>query len=197
MYVLLPLMVYGALFKGWRSLFFIVPAILITGISTLLLNYIHDGWYNYYIFEVPLFAPFIKENITKFWTRDMLSHMPVAFSLSTFYVVVQIVKGHKNNYCFYILAVIGLFGGAWLSRIRPGGYDNVLIPSYAIISILWGLGLNAVFKLIQSLPEYRQKLTQIFLYLVCLFQFASLIYNPFNQIPSKKDLEAGNVFINL
>ena len=196
MYVLLPLMVYGALFKGWRSLFFIVPAVLITGISTLLLNYIHDGWYNYYIFEVPLFAPFIKENIIKFWTRDMLSHMPVAFSLSTFYVVVQIVKGRKNNYCFYILTVIGLFGGAWLSRIRPGGYDNVLIPSYAIISILWGLGLNAVFKLIQSLSEYRQKLMQIFLYLVCLFQFASLIYNPFNQIPSKMDLEAGTAFIN-
>ncbi|MCX5896492.1 MAG: glycosyltransferase family 39 protein [Proteobacteria bacterium] len=193
----LAISIYYVFLSGRRSLFFITPGAIIIGISTVLLNYIHEGWYTYYVFKVPSCAPIIKGMLIHFWTKDLLSPLCFACSIAIFYIIVQILNSHKKNWAFYMLALTGMVGGAWLSRLRGGGYDNVLMPAYAIISILFGLGIHAAFQFIRHYQGYRLSIMEICMYTICIAQFAVLLYNPFEQIPEKEDLEAGKNFINL
>jgi hypothetical protein len=88
-----------------------------------------------------------------------------------------------------------MIGASWYSRLRGGGFNNVLFPAYAIISILFGLGVNQLVQLIRNFSQVKQSLSQSVIYLICILQFGSIMYNPLNLVPSELDIEAGKMFI--
>ncbi|MGH9074445.1 MAG: hypothetical protein ACRDZQ_10065, partial [Acidimicrobiales bacterium] len=45
---------------------------------------------------------------------------------------------------FYCAVAIGFGGASWASRLHSGGYANVLMPAYAGIALLAGLGYGAM-----------------------------------------------------
>jgi hypothetical protein len=90
---------------------------------------------------------------------------------------------------------IAMLGATWLTRLRLGSYDNVLMPAYAALSILFGLGAHEVFKRIQSGTINRRRLVEVVAYAACIIQFVLLTYNPSHQVPDKEDMEAGRVLI--
>ncbi len=196
-----PMMIYCVITDWRRSIFFIGAFVAIIGGSTLFLDYIHDGWYSYYVFELPsqFSSRIISSRLLTFWSRDIISPLGIAFSMSIFYMFAQFSDSNKKKFLFYFLTAVGMFGGAWLPRIQGGGIENVLIPAYAVISILFGLALHTFFEFIKDLPVNKQNLLKIFIYLICILQFSSghIRYNPFDQIPAQKDLEAGRKFINI
>ncbi len=191
----LPIMFYCILVDLRRSYFFVGTVVAIIGGSTLLLNYIHDGWYNYYILDLPGQHPIIKRFLVEFWLVDIVLPLAIAFSISIFYLLDQL-SDFKKDRLFYLLLAIGMLGGAWFSRLHSGGVENVLFPAYAIISILFGLGLNKALEYVQIAPAAKQELMRSYIYLVCIIQFASLVYNPLSLILSQKDAEQGREFIN-
>lgn len=193
----LPLMLYCVLLNWRLASFFIGTVAVIIGGSTFILNYLYDGWYNYYIFDMPgqIFT-LAKDMLVNFWTKDVLSRLFIAFIMSIFYIFTQFSKANKKNSLFYFLSAAGMLGASWMSRLHSGGAPNVLMPTYAIISILFGLAFHEVLANIQSMRENKHKLLEVSVYLACILQFAFLMYNPFNQIPTIKDLEAGRKFIN-
>ena len=192
----LPIMLYCILLNRYRSIFYFGTIIVIIGVSTFLLNYMHDGWFNYYVFKVPTLAPLLKKMFVVFWAKDIIAPMFIACSMSVFYLFVQISKSNKKNSLFYFLTSIGMVSGALLSRLHLGGYENVLLPAYAIISIFFGLATHTTLEFIQGMPINKRKFTEICLYLICLIQFVVLKYDPLSQIPTKEDLAAGKDFIN-
>ena len=191
-----PIMLYCILLDRYRSIFYFGTIILIIGGSTLLLNYMHDRWFNYYVFKVPTFAPLLKNMFVVFWAKDIIAPMFIACSMSVFYLFVQISKSNKKNALFYFLTSIGMVSGALLPRLHLGGYVNVLLPAYAIISIFFGLATHTTLEFIQGIPINKRKFTEICLYLICIIQFVVLKYDPLSQIPTKEDLAAGKDFIN-
>jgi len=195
LFISLPLMVY-ALYWGRRcSIFFIGIIVVIVGISTILLNYLHEGWYTYYVFELPREHTIVKHMLMQFWTKDLLSPLAVACMMSSLYLFTQLLHAPKEKFLFYFLLAVGMTGGAWISRLHAGGYLNTLLPAYAVLSILFGLATHTVPELIGVSYQEKRKLVEICLYLVCIAQFASLGYNPLHQIPTAKDLEAGKQLI--
>ena len=192
----LPIMVYCVLLNLRRSIYFIGTVVMIVGVSTYLLNYIHDGWYNYYVFDLPRHHSIAKSMFLNFWTKDIIAPLSIAWIMSIFYLFIQLLNSNRKNFLFYFLMVICMLGGSWLSRLHPGGYLNVLFPAYAALSILFGLTTHKAFELIVAASANKRKLMEICLYLVCIIQFSILTYNPLVQIPTKKDLEAGRAFIS-
>lgn len=198
--VLLPLMLYCILSKQRHAFFFIGTAIAIIGLGSLFLNYLHDGWYNYYVFELPRTTPISKRPLFFFWLTDIWKPLYAAVGISVFYLLSQLSNASKKNALFYFFTASGMLGGAWFSRYRGGGGSNVLLPAYALISILFGLGFHTFIEFIKTkaLTENKRSLSEILIYIIYIVQFGSgsLVYNPFNQIPTPKDLEAGREFIN-
>jgi hypothetical protein len=83
-----------------------------------------------------------------------------------------------------------------MARLNRGGFPNALFPTYAMISILFGLAAHTAFQFIQIAPEGKQKLVETSIYLICIVQFSMLFYNPLHQIPTQKDLRAGTELVN-
>ena len=192
----LPIMVYCVLLNRRRSIYFIGAVVMIVGVSTYLLNWIHDGWYNYYVFDLPRQHSIAKSVFLDFWTKDIISTLSIACIMSIFYLFTELLNSNRKDFLFYFLMLIGLLGGAWLSRLHTGGYDNVLFPAYAALSILFGLAIHTAFEFIRAASAGKWKSMQICVYLICIIQFFGLRYNPIAQIPTQKDLEAGGAFIN-
>lgn len=80
----LPILLYY-LYIGWRrSFFFVGTVVVIIGLSTLLLNYIHQGWYNFYVFELPSQHSIIKIMFIDFWTKDLIASLFIACVMSVY-----------------------------------------------------------------------------------------------------------------
>ena len=195
-----PLMVY-CVFVNWRRAIFFISVIVLGVIgSTILLNRLHEGWYSFYIFQLP--QPFHIERIKKevilyFWTRDLLINLPIASLMSAFYLLAFSLNTSKKHDLFYLFTAAGMIGGAWVTRMHLGAVENVLLPAYAMLSILFGLGMDKVFEFAQfELEDQRAKMA-VYVYLACIIQFALLLYNPRDEIPRQQDLQAGQRFIRL
>ena len=191
----LPIMLYCVLSDRRRSVYFIGTVVVIIVASTYILNYIHDGWYAYYVSELPRGKPIVGSIFASFWTKDIILVLPVAFILSLFYVLVQLRDPEKKSRLFYLLMPIAMLGGAWVTRLRLGSYDNVLMPAYAALSILFGLGAYEAFQRIRSGSTNKRRLMEVAAYAVCIIQFLTLAYNPQRQVPGQADVEAGHVLI--
>lgn len=195
LFISLPVMFYCILLDRRRSIFFIGTIVVFTGISTLYLNHINDGWYSFYVFDLPRQHLVLKSLIVGFWTEDLMSKLPIALLVAALYIAAQLKNSSRKKDLFYILLAAGMLGGAWISRLNWGGYRNVLIPAYAAISIIFGLATHSAINLVQDAPAKRRKYMENSIYLLIIIQFAALLYNPVRRIPTGRDLEAGRRFV--
>ncbi|MDY6861446.1 MAG: glycosyltransferase family 39 protein, partial [Thermodesulfobacteriota bacterium] len=132
----LPLMVYFFYENRRTSIIFIGTFISLVVISTLVFNWLHEGWYNYYIFDLPKQHSINKSKILTFWIVDIIKPLSIAFLMSFFTILFQFTKSKNNDFIFYLMLSIGMIGASWLSILHSGGYNNVLFPAYSAISIL-------------------------------------------------------------
>ncbi|MBI5056261.1 MAG: glycosyltransferase family 39 protein [Nitrospirae bacterium] len=192
----LPIMVYCIFFNKRLALSFIAPIVLIVGFGSFFLNYYYDGWFNFYVFELPRTTPVDNKVLLSFWPKDIIMPVGIAFSIGIFYLFSLLTESKRKIFFFYFLALLGTVTASWYSRYRIG-FTNVLFPTYAFISILFGLGLNKLLEISQTISFDKRSLMKTLIYLVCIVQFcsASLVYNPLTQIPTSRDLEAGKELI--
>lgn len=139
----------------------------------------------------------IKSRLITFWINDIFVPLSIACIFSIFYLISQLVRQTKEKDFFYLVIAVCTIGITWFSRLNFGAYNNVLLPAYAVICILFGLATHKVTEFVRVESFNNKKLLELFLYLACFIQFATLIYNPISLIPSQKDLEAGRIFLQL
>jgi hypothetical protein len=171
--------------------------IILIGGGVLFLDYVHDGWFSYYTFFLPTHHSIEKKAIVNFLTKDILGYLAIACSMSLFYLIIQFSNSDKKNLAFYSLLAVGMLGGAWVSRLHIGGIQNVLMPAYAVISILFGMGFHTLQDQTRLFEPIKAKLLETSIYLACIMQFFCLLYNPFSYIPKQVDLEAGRAVLNI
>jgi hypothetical protein len=77
-----------------------------------------------------------------------------------------------------------------MALANPGSYLNILVPAYATLAIIAGLGLDKMLHL------KKQTLVAGITGVLCLLQFALVYYPILPQIPSQENLEATTSFLN-
>jgi hypothetical protein len=192
----LPMMLYSIVLKPRRGLSFVGSALTIIAASTLVLNHMYDGWYKYYVLDLPAQHSIDSAMIAGFWTKDILAPLGIALAMALFYLLIAFQNSADRSRLIYPVAATGMLGLSWIAKSNLGGYDNVLLPAYAIMSILFGLAVHTILEFIAGAPRIRQRLMEIYVYLICIIQFAALIYNPVHQIPTRSDLEAGQRLVD-
>jgi 4-amino-4-deoxy-L-arabinose transferase-like glycosyltransferase len=193
--VAIPLIVYSFA-EDWRRCIFFVGTIgLVVAASTSVFNVASHGWYSYYVFELPAQHNILMPQLTRFWRHDIIRPLPIAGAVALFLILGRASTSGKKRDFFYLALSVGGVGAAWISRLHFGGYANVLLPAYAVLAILFGVGLHEAFAILGSEPPVHRRLSESFIYLLCLAQFASLVYNPTPLLPGEKDLRAGTEFV--
>jgi Dolichyl-phosphate-mannose-protein mannosyltransferase len=171
--------------------FFLVLAGAVGG-STVLMNALSSGWYRFYTFQLFGQHDLVRSQLLEYWVADILRPMGIAFALTLLHLYVLAVARKWDDFGFHVLFLAGMLGGSWTSRLHWGGDANVLVPAYAALAIGFGMGAGELLRPRQGgEASERPFLPRVPFYALCLIQFASLIYNPFNQIPSHSDREAG------
>jgi 4-amino-4-deoxy-L-arabinose transferase-like glycosyltransferase len=167
---------------------------ILTLLTYFYLNTSTQGWYRYYILTLPAIHQ-IKWSTT-------LTALQSGFEVDAIVIIVgfvplflgirQILTDKMQQY--YYLAVIGILATSVLARINRGAYVNTLVPAYAGLSILFGLGIGWLVKHFEY-PRINKSLFQTVLWLAIAAQFALLEYNPVQQIPTQADRRAGDALV--
>lgn len=190
-----PLMLFAARYRGRRGLLFVGAAIILAGGSVLVLNRLTGGWYNYYIFRLPAEHPLLPDAIRDFWTRDLLWVLPIALPAAIYFLAAKFAAPTRRGFFFWSAAGVGMVGGAWVSRVHVGGYDNVLMPAYAAAAMLSAMGAHTALTWASGRPMPTLWRTEVVVYLLCIAQLGRLYYSPARQLPTARDRQAGEQLV--
>jgi hypothetical protein len=159
-------------------------------------HFVTAGWSTRHLFLMPAAHPFSAERALSFWTVDLIPQLPVALGLTCAYLFRPApIKGTRRCLLAPMLS-IGLISVAWLSRAHVGGWDNVLMPLCAALSLglAWGVerwmagwgrgGANGAGPWARAL-----------LALLICGQFLFLWRDPRPQIPGAEARAAGEDFV--
>ena len=175
-----------------------LPFIGSFGILTLIAyfyqNYSTNGWYQYYILILPA-SHQIKWSSTPAALQagfEVLTIIIIVGFSPVFFGIRQVLKDKLHLY--YYFAVLGIIGTSVLARINRGAYINTLIPAYAGLSLLFGIGIGWLATH-SEYPRISKGLFQTILWLAIVIQFGWLGYNPNQQIPTQADRRAGDALV--
>lgn len=193
----LPVLVYLFWWNKKHALVTLAVAALIAGTTTLILEYTSTGWYTYYVFRLlSQQTEWRSWMFASFWKDDLLVHLPLALLFVIFFLIGK-PKHNQSTLLWWASVLVGALAGTFITRVKVGGYDNVLLPTYAILSILFGLGLEEALKTLNLVnADYKDRI-EILIHIVCLCQLVILFYNPFAQIPTTADVNNGYNLVEL
>jgi len=177
-----------------RWLFGAVFATLAGG-SVLLLNWLTDGYFYYYIFELPQGHRLVEGELLRFWTRDMLQPLGIAWGVIL--LVLWRTRRPKDGAPWFLVAfLVGMVGTAWMSRFHTASFVNVLMPAHAAISIGAAIGFHHLFLASRERDKSRwHHLQAAIVGIACVAQFALLARDPRHTVPRPEDAQAGRAFL--
>jgi 4-amino-4-deoxy-L-arabinose transferase-like glycosyltransferase len=185
--VFVPVALHLLLVDRRRGLIFAaVGAALMVG-SVLAYNHASDGWFWHYVFELPAKHERVKRVLWDFWFEDLMLRFAVPTLFSLFYLVVE--EGSETKR-FYFFAAAGMLVTALAGRMHLGGWSNVLAPAFAILAILFGVGLGRVLDTTARLPEGGGQRLALFALAAAAIQLAGMLYNPRPVLPTAENRRA-------
>ena len=187
----LPVVLYESYRRPRAGLWLAGSLMAIVGISTLMFHLATSGWYTIYVWEFPFKHVWAQEVWVSFWTQDIYAKLPIAFTCAALLVAWPLVRLRKED-LFWPALFVGMIGAAYRSRLQTGGYDNVLLPAYAITAILFSLFVAGLLERIERRTGTLGAVAAGALYAACLVQLALLGYNPAAQVPRAADRAAGD-----
>ncbi len=155
--------------------------------SVLVLDWIHDGWFQYYTFDIPRSHGYAFSDWWKFFPGDMLAIAPM-LAAATWYIVRLFATHRTKQALFHGAWCGGLFVATQLSRAHPGGAENVVIPTHLGSAVLAALALA---------EAARDRAWRIPIAVVVAAQFAFSAYNPWHYLPTEADRAVGNKLMRI
>lgn len=190
-FICVPLIIYSLFAHGWRGLWFAGVLAGAVGLSILVLDWLQDGWFTYYIFYLPGLHKWDSAQFIGFWINDSLKHFPILLVIGITTIVFLWRQRYKRPALFYALLSCGCIAASWSSRLFSGGYDNALMPTLAALSVTAVVLMQAELTGKNSIRRFVTTGAPV---LLCV-QFAMLWYNPAAQVPSRATRESGQVVI--
>jgi hypothetical protein len=169
--------------------------VVLVGGSTLWLDRLSDGWYRYYVFDLPRYHQVIGQLLRGFWVQDLLGPFAIALVIGSIHFFAPARRERMREWALDLGIAIGMIGAAYLTKIQNGSYDNLMLPAFAAGSIFFGLGLDALLETTPHVTPSTRLRAERFVCFLCIAQFALLAYKPWIQIPNPRDRAAGEQII--
>lgn len=168
---------------------------ILTLITYIYLNSSTEGWYQYFNLTVPAsfqirFASIFSILLTSFaveWVVLIIGFFPLFFGMR------KIIQD-KLHFYYYLMA-IGFITASVIARLGHEAYDNNILPSYAGLALLFGIGIGWLTIHFNN-QNITKNMFQTILWLAITLQFALLVYNPNQQIPTAADRFAGDALVS-
>lgn len=185
---LAPLGLWAFVLGGKGGRIFCGATVVCTLGLAAFLEWMHDGWYSYYLLEVPGGHRFVEAMWTGFWTGDILPvYGPmVLLSLIGVFLWARVRGLAARDVLFAVAVLVGVIGASYLGRLHEGGEPNTIMPLCLGAALFCALGVGAVRTLAARGGEgvrWGQGVAEC----LVLLQFGILAYDPGELIPSRVD----------
>jgi 4-amino-4-deoxy-L-arabinose transferase-like glycosyltransferase len=175
--VSLVLLLYLAV-TSRRRLIGYATGLAVTLASPLALLEAQSGhWATLFLILLPRQHDISELRLTQFWTLDVLPRFTLALVLGMLFACARLTERDRTAPLFFGLVSLGMLGIAWASDTNVGAAPNVLLPAYAVLAILFALGLHEALRQLARLPRQRRAFWA-FGVGVGIFQLLLLAYNP-------------------
>ena len=184
--------IYSFFLDRKRTWIVIISSLTIYAVSYMALNYVHAGWYKYFIYDLST-GHTEKLNIAgagQLFLSLIFKPISLIFLFTVAYFI-QITRERKSFSQMSILLIVGAtLALSWLGIVNPGAFNNVIIPSYAILSIITGIFLAKNLS-----RNDLSKFLKAGILTLTMLQFFLLRYPIKDQIPTVDDLHAGQALL--
>jgi len=188
-----PLLGYAVWMAPRRGLAVAALFAAVAVLGVLLLDRAHHGWYRYYVFVMPARIQGVHVVAAAFWSRDRLSPISIALALGLG-ALLPVRAGGSGRGAFYSILAGSFVLSAWLSSLHPAAHENVLIPAYAVLAVLFGLSVERAAAASGTAGERPGRLPGSIAVLL-IVQFAVLVADPRRALPSTYDADMGRQLI--
>jgi hypothetical protein len=176
-----------------------VPFALVTvlGIagSVWLLDRWTDGWYGFYAFEVPGQHRLVPWLWIDFWTVDLMAPFACA-CVGALFVLVESGGMERKVRGLWGATLLGTLLASWSSRLHDGGWNNVIMPAFAMLSALLAMAIHRGYTLASGIADGRTRAgVQRFVLIVGILQLTMRAYDPRTVVPRSGDVEAGRAVV--
>jgi dolichyl-phosphate-mannose-protein mannosyltransferase len=189
--VLAPLVIWTLVRTPRRGAVLAGALVAGCGLSFLVLDAAHHGWFRYYVLEVAG-----RHKID--WTLALsfpLEYLPwVLIALALGAAAAGGGRVERESREFYAAFFAGLIASAWHLTLYRGGYDNVLLPAYLAAALAGGLGWGWIAAGSRSTAASAQRPARaaspraaLVATLAIIAQLAVLVWDPIAQIPTRAD----------
>ena len=192
--LVLPFLVYGFSVQRGRVWQVLVAFVVVSGLAHIWLNATSNGWYSFFVYDLAfnqvgtMFSGGLSHFVLGYWKGPILKSVPLILLFCALYFVL------KRREYVRLLGMLALAGGmiafSWSGIVNRGGYNNVLIPSYAILVMFSWLLID---ELLRS-PRVSNGARAGVLLLYGL-QLLWLMYPIAEQIPTAQDLGAAQALL--
>jgi uncharacterized membrane protein len=193
----LALSIYLVMKNQRRSLYFILGFWPAAVAIVIVMNNFTGGWFFYFVFDLPAQQKTIEWLYTGFWKYDIMGRLPILSILSLAFLFFMLAKKEHDSLLFYSLLAGAFLIGSWMMRVKVGGYENTLVPVFALIAIMAAASAARLLELIESVSgdDIRKYLSAAFVFIICSIQMLTLTYNIPEQIPNSGDYFAGKTVV--
>jgi 4-amino-4-deoxy-L-arabinose transferase-like glycosyltransferase len=195
--VLFPVGLYLLVLDWRRALISGAAFAVVLAVGAAILEYINGGWFSFFVLGLaPQQSIASGVRLGDFWRRNILPAAPIALLLAVIGVVPRWLSAARRTYAFYIAAGAGMLGASWYIMALHGAYDNDLLPAFAGLAILSGIGVHRVIEWGRTCKPASARAVEIAICMACLAQFALLRYDPREQMPAPRDMVTGQTLIS-
>ncbi|MDQ6675205.1 MAG: glycosyltransferase family 39 protein [Chloroflexota bacterium] len=180
------LLAYAAVQPRQRLLPFGLALAATIGLPLLALYAQVGDWLRFYLIELPSLRMLEEPHLDTFWTANIFPAFTLPLAIGPIYLIGRLARGELRSAGFFALASATLLCLAWGGWVARGAAPNVLEPAYAILSVLFGLGIWEATTLLAERTRQHAVLRNYFL-AMCLGQFVILGYNPRATVPLRSD----------
>lgn len=193
--VFLPFMMLPVYLSRRRDgLIFAISSVVICLGFLLFLSAKSQGWSWFYLFKIPASTPRLYRDLLRYPIKDLLANFSFLLAAMLFFLwgadhhrEKKEVKALLGN--FWIWFFLAGFLVSYLSRLKYGGWDNVLYTVVTVIPLLFGIALGRFLGSSESGGMRR------FILILVILQFLLLIYDPFSLIPSEADYRGAEILV--
>jgi hypothetical protein len=158
--------------------------------SFLALDALHDGWFRFYILDLPAQHTYYDLSIGQYFALDLLPELSLAAAAAFGYLVFLAWQRRGRDALFYSLLAAGLIGSSYLSRLKVGSFANASMPAFAALALLAALAFHEARARLAS--GAGRGLAGAAAGLALLAQLLFLAYDPRPHLPTTADREAGD-----
>ena len=194
----ITLLIYYALFKRKNILRIALPTFMSSIVLLAIFEQSSQHWFSFYVFSQS------TSHSLNIWGNILPEVFqilkPVAamllLTMIYFWKAFKVPRKDQRMGFFYLFLLVGLFIYSLLSKINPGGYDNVLLPFYTGLTITSGLGISIIFEEIW-VRKMTAPIVQLGITCLLFFQFHQSNFSPLRQVPTEEDKAAGEAVIDI